>query len=481
MKNLNEIKNKRIKKLEEIRKKGIDPYGRRFAKSHSIKQLKDDFKEGMSVKVAGRITALRSHGKSSFFDIKDETDRIQAYIKKGEILEEDFWLFERLDIGDIVGAEGKLFKTKTNETTIQIERLHLLSKSLRPLPEKWHGLKDVEIRFRQRYLDLISNDEVKEVFKKRSQIIERIKDFLNKRGFLEIETPMMHYVSGGAAGKPFSTHADAFDRDLYLRIAPELYLKKLLVGGFEKIYELNRSFRNEGISTKHNPEFTMLEVYQAYSDYEDMMSLCEDLITYVAKEALGTLKIEYQGKKIDLTPPWRRKSFAETIGVDPNEKNPRAWKKILSEKFGIDVKKGVSRSSLIKLAEDLLDQEELAKPTFFTDYFTEVSPLAKRKKESPLLAERFELFIGGLELANAYSELNDPREQAERIRGQDKGDEDKRHKVDEDFLASLEYGMPPAGGLGIGVDRLVMLLTNRASIREVILFPQLRPEQTDSR
>ncbi len=475
MKNLNEIIKQRIKKLDEIRRKGIDPYGRKFEEIHPIKEIKERFKEGLLVKVAGRIIALRSHGKSAFLDIRDELERIQVYIKKGLISEDDFWLFERLDIGDIIGVEGELFKTRTGEITIQVKKLNLLSKSLRPLPEKWHGLKDIEVRFRQRYLDLISNEEIKEIFRIRCEIISKIKEFLDKKGYLEVETPMMHYVSGGATGKPFKTHHNVFDIDLYLRIAPELYLKKLLVGGFEKIYELNRSFRNEGISTKHNPEFTMLEVYEAYSDYEDMMRLTEELITYVAEEVLGTLKIKYQGKEIDLTPPWNRKSFARTIGIKPDEKNPEEWKKILAEKFGMDIEKGVSRSSLLKLAEDLLDEQEAHKPTFFTDYFTEVSPLAKTKKDEPLLAERFELFIGGLELANAYSELNDPREQAERIKVQQEKKEDKKHKIDEDFLRALEYGMPPAGGLGVGIDRLVMLLTDKASIREVILFPQLKP------
>ena len=294
---------------------------------------------------------------------------------------------------------------------------------------------------------------------------------------MEVETPMMHFVPGGAAGRPFKTHHNEYDIDLYLRIAPELYLKKLLVGGFEKIYEINRSFRNEGISTRHNPEFTMLEVYKAYGDYEDMMDLTEELLTFIAQEALGTLKFSYQGREIDLTRPWKRRSFAKTLGIDVEEKNPNAWKEILSKKFGMDISEGISRSSLLKLAEDLLDEQGEGKPTFFTDYFTEVSPLAKTRKDKPLLAERFELFIGGMEIANAYSELNNPQEQMERIKAQYESDEEKLHKVDQGFITALEYGMPPAGGLGIGIDRLVMLLTDRASIREVILFPQLKPER----
>jgi lysyl-tRNA synthetase class 2 len=477
MEDLNRIIEERLKKLEEIKKKGIDPFGHKFQKSHSASLAKTKFKEELDVKISGRITALRSHGKSAFLDIKDETGKIQAYIKKNAVSEEEFWLFEKLDIGDIIGIEGELFKTKTGEETVLIKKLTLLSKSLRPLPEKWHGLKDVEARFRQRYLDLISNDEVIKTFKIRTEIVSKIRQYLDNQGYLEVETPMMHYVPGGAAGRPFETHHNVFDADLYLRIAPELYLKKLLVGGFEKIYELNRSFRNEGISTRHNPEFTMLEVYKAYGNYEDMMELTEELISSVAKEILGTLKIEYQGKNIDLTVPWNRKSFAKTIGIDPEEKDPNKWKEILTEKFGIDVEKGVSRSALLKLAEDLLSEQEIKKPTFFTDYFTQVSPLAKTKDKEPLLAERFELFIAGMEIANAYTELNDPLEQKERIEAQQKEDEQNKQKVDEDFIRSLEYGMPPAGGLGIGIDRLVMLFTNKASIREVVLFPQLKPEK----
>ena len=293
---------------------------------------------------------------------------------------------------------------------------------------------------------------------------------------MEVETPMMHPVPGGAAGRPFKTHHNTYDADFYLRIAPELYLKKLLVGGFEKIYELNRSFRNEGVSTRHNPEFTMLEVYEAYADFEDMMRLTEELISSVVKEITGSYTLDYQGKTIDLKPPWQRRSFAEAIGIDPAENTPNAWKKILADKFGLDIKEGISRSALLNLAEDLLDEQPQNKPTFFTDYFTEVSPLAKTRADKPFLAERFELFIGGMEIANAYSELNDPQEQARRIKKQHKEDEDKLHKIDNDFLTALEYGMPPAGGLGIGIDRLIMLITDKASIREVLLFPLLKPE-----
>ncbi|MDP8261167.1 MAG: lysine--tRNA ligase [Candidatus Kappaea frigidicola] len=481
MENLNELIQQRLRKLQEIKDKNIDPYGRKYERSHIIKEVLSSFeKEGeLQVKISGRLMALRSHGKTSFADLRDEDEKIQLYIKKDILSEEDFWLFKHLDIGDIIGVEGRVFKTKMGETTVEVQKIEILSKSLRPLPEKWHGLKDVEARYRQRYVDLISNQEVRKIFKARTKITNKIREYLDNRGYLEVETPMMHYVPGGAAGKPFKTHHNAHDIDLYLRIAPELYLKKLLVGGFEKVYELNRSFRNEGISVKHNPEFTMIEVYKAYSNYEDMMDLTEEIITYAAEKVLGTLKINYQGQEIDLSRPWKRQSFAEALGISPEEKDPQSWKKVLKEKFNLNIEGKISRSALLNIAEDLLDEQDKNKPVFFTDYFAEVSPLAKTRKESPLLAERFELFIGGMEIANAYSELNDPIEQSQRIKEQQQEDEDKLHKIDNDFLLALEYGMPPAGGLGIGIDRLVMLLTDKASIREVILFPQLKPENKE--
>ena len=478
MENLNELIQQRLRKLQEIKDKNIDPYGQKYKRSHTISEILKSFDENgeLQVKTSGRLMALRSHGKTSFADLRDEDEKIQLYIKKDTLSEDDFWLFKHLDIGDIIGVEGRVFKTKMGEITIEVKKIEILSKSLRPLPEKWHGLKDVEARYRQRYVDLISNQEVRKIFKARTEITNKIREYLDDHGYLEVETPMMHYVPGGAAGKPFKTHHNAHDTDLYLRIAPELYLKKLLVGGFEKVYELNRSFRNEGISIKHNPEFTMIEVYKAYSDYEGMMDLTEEIITYAAEKVLGTLKINYQGQEIDLSRPWRRQSFAEALGISPEEKDPQSWKKVLKENFGLNIEGKISRSALLNIAEDLLDEQDKNKPIFFTDYFAEISPLAKIKKESPLLAERFELFIGGMEIANAYSELNDPLEQSQRIKEQQQEDEDKLHKIDNDFLLALEYGMPPAGGLGIGIDRLVMLLTDKASIREVILFPQLKPE-----
>ena len=481
MENLNEIIQQRLCKLQEIKDKNIDPYGRKFERSHSVKEILDSFKKRgeLQIKTSGRLMALRSHGKTSFADLRDEDEKIQLYIKKDILSEDNFWLFKHLDIGDIIGVEGRVFKTKMGETTVEVKKIELLSKSLRPLPEKWHGLKDVEVRYRQRYVDLISNQEVRKIFKTRTEIINKIKEYLDNHGYLEVETPMMHYVPGGAAGRPFKTHHNVYDIDLYMRIAPELYLKKLLVGGFEKVYEINRSFRNEGISIKHNPEFTMLEVYKAYSDYEGMMDLTEEIVTYAAEKVLGTLKINYQGRKIDLSRPWRRQSFAEALGISPEEKDPQSWKKVLKEKFNLNIEGKISRSALLNIAEDLLDERDKNRPVFFTDYFAEVSPLAKTKKGCPLLAERFELFIGGMEVANAYSELNDPIEQSQRIKDQQQEDEDKLHKIDNDFLLALEYAMPPAGGLGIGIDRLVMLLTDKASIREVILFPLLKPEKQD--
>lgn len=478
MENVNELIQLRLKKLEEIKNNNIDAYGARYERAHTAQSAKESFKDNkkQKIKIAGRITAVRTHGKVAFLDIKDESGRLQLYVKEGVINDDGLWLFKRLDIGDIIGAEGILFKTRMGEITVEVHALKMLAKSLKPLPEKWHGLKDVEARYRQRYLDLIANDEVKDIFRVRTKAINKIREVLNTKGYMEVETPMMHPVPGGAAGRPFKTHHNTYDADFYLRIAPELYLKKLLVGGFEKIYELNRSFRNEGVSTRHNPEFTMLEVYEAYADFEDMMRLTEELISSVVKEITGSYTLDYQGKTIDLKPPWQRRSFAEAIGIDPAENTPNAWKKILADKFGLDIKEGISRSALLNLAEDLLDEQPQNKPTFFTDYFTEVSPLAKTRADKPFLAERFELFIGGMEIANAYSELNDPQEQARRIKKQHKEDEDKLHKIDNDFLTALEYGMPPAGGLGIGIDRLIMLITDKASIREVLLFPLLKPE-----
>ena len=478
MEDMNEFVKQRIDKMNALKEIGIAPYGKRFSKSQPIAEIVKDFKEETLVETAGRILALREHGKSSFLDLKDSGGRIQVYVKANTVGVEIYnTIFKRLDIGDILGVKGKLFKTRTGEVTIKAEEITVLSKGLRPLPEKWHGLKDVEIRYRQRYVDLIVNEDVRNVFKLRAEITSKIRSFLDKKGFLEVETPMMHQMAGGAAGDPFKTHHKALSMDLYLRLAPELYLKKLLVGGFDKVYELNRNFRNEGISTRHNPEFTMLEVYEAYSDSEGMMKLTEELFSSVAKDILGSLKMKFGEQEIDLTPPWPRWSFRDQIKkqFDINKEDPaKEWIKKLKKK-GMDFKgKDITRSQIVNITSEMLQPETKDKPIFVVDLFSELCPLAKRQNDNPLLTDRFELFIAGMEVANAYSELNDPIEQRKRFEEQLIG-QDAVKKIDEDFVRALEYGMPPAGGLGIGIDRLLMLFADKPSIRDVILFPQLKP------
>ena len=472
----------RLSKLKLLQQKGISPFGLKPSSPLAIREILEDFKEGRSVRVAGRLMARREHGKVAFIDIRDEAAKIQAYIKEDVLGQENFALFSQLDIGDLVVVEGELFKTRTNEPTIKALNISLLAKSLRPLPEKWHGLKDVEIRYRQRYLDLIANYDTRKVFSQRSKIISSIRNYLDGKGYLEVETPMMHPIPGGAAGRPFKTHHNEYDTDLYLRIAPELYLKRLLVGGFEKVYEINRSFRNEGVSTKHNPEFTMLEVYSAYSDCAGMMLLVEEIILEAARISCGSLKFEYQGKTVDLTPPWKRHSFAEVVkerfGISPEDSAEAMLEKLQSKGKAGEEKK-LSRSQVVKIVEDLLQEEQDFSPAFFTDYFSILCPLARNKPGNPYISERFELFVGGMEIANAYSELNDPIEQKKRFEEEIKeagGDANQLRMLDEDFISALEYAMPPAGGLGIGIDRLVMILTNQPSIRDVILFPLLRPQ-----
>ena len=500
----NELIKQKRSKLDAIAKAGIYPFGGKFETSSSIKELTDNFAESKTVALAGRIMAVRSHGKSAFYDIKDSSGKIQGYFKADIVGPETFEFLKQIDIGDFIGIKGETFKTRTGEPTVIVKELTLLAKSLRPLPEKWHGLKDVETRYRQRYVDLIVNDDVRKVFLARSKIITHIRKFLDEKNFLEVETPMMQSIAGGAAGKPFKTHHEALGIDLYLRIAPELYLKRLLVGGFDKVYEINRNFRNEGISIRHNPEFTMLEVYEAYSDCEGMMKLTEMLITSLAKDVLGKTDLEYQGKKIDLS-KWERVSFAdlmkEQFGITPDD-SQEDWVKKLKKK-GIEIEgKDVSKTQLINIVGELVEPKAGNHPVFVVDIFKEMCPLAKVKKDNPLLTDRFELYMGGMEIANAYSELNDPIEQKVRFEeelreggiGEEKGKEGKgkegkekegegkagkgrpKRVIDEDFVRALEYGMPPAGGLGIGIDRLVMILTNSASIRDVILFPQLKPQ-----
>lgn len=491
MEEINELIEQRIKKLAELRQSGIEPFGSSFYAEDHASELLNKFgsveKEALeanpvSCSLAGRIISMRDFGKAAFAHIQDTTGKIQVYFKK-DMLGEKQIIVKKLDIGDIIGLKGKLFRTKTNELTVEVNDIVFLTKSLKPLPEKWHGLKDIEIRYRQRYVDLIVNPEVRQTFVKRSIVIKAIRDFLESKGFIEVETPMMHPIPGGATARPFKTHHNALGIDLYLRIAPELYLKRLLVGGYERVYELNRNFRNEGISTKHNPEFSMLEFYIAYRDYHFLMSFTEELITHVSKKTLGTLKIPYGDTIIDLTPPWPRISMLEALmqkGVpqeifDDSEK-ARAWAKANK----IEIEEGASPGKILDEIFKERVEPELIQPTFIIDHPVELSPLAKKKPDNPALAERFELFITSREIANAFSELIDPIEQRQRlltqVEAKAQGDEEA-HWMDEDFVRALEYGMPPAAGEGIGIDRLVMLLTNSQSIRDVILFPQLKPEQ----
>ncbi len=478
---LNDIIQQRIEKLAAFKEAGMRPYGQKFDKTCAVKDLLSSFEDGKNIVVAGRLMAKRKHGKVCFADLRDEGARIQLYVRKDDPLaEKDFELFNKLDIGDIVGIEGETFKTHTGEPTVKVKAFRLLAKSLRPLPEKWHGLKDVQIRYRQRYVDLIASPEVRDIFAMRSKIMSSMRSFLNSRGFLEVETPMMHLIPGGAAGRPFATHHNEYDMDLFLRIAPELYLKRLIVGGFEKIYEINRSFRNEGVSTRHNPEFTMLELYAAYCNYEDMMRITEEIFAHVAKEVLGKLEIEYQGQKINLTPPWPRRSFAQAVkeyfDINPEDETAAMVQKLRAK--GRPVEDRLSRSQVVRLVEEVLTADAPTQPVFFTDYFSILCPLAKNKPENPLISERFELYMAGMEVANAYSELNDPIEQKQRLQEELKEEAGSTQRcLDEDFVEALEYGMPPTGGLGIGIDRLCMLFLNQPSIRDVILFPLLRPEK----
>lgn len=491
MEEINEQIEQRIKKLEELRQAGIEPFGGPFEVIHHASEILNTYGETSkeeleanpsSFVIAGRIVAIRDFGKAAFAHIQDSSGRIQIYFRK-DVLGESFSIIKKLDIGDIVGIKGKLFRTKTQELTLEVDDFTFLTKSLRPLPEKWHGLRDIETRYRQRYVDLIVNPEVRKAFEKRSAVIKAIRDFFEAKGFIEVETPMMHQIPGGAAARPFKTHHNALDIDLYLRIAPELYLKRLLVGGYDRVYELNKNFRNEGISTKHNPEFTMLEFYMAYKDYTFLMSFTEELFSFVAQKVVGSLKILYGETVIDLTPPWKRftmldalreKGVPDRVITDPED----AAKWARSEK--IELEKGASHARVLDEIFKELVEPELAQPTFIIDYPVELSPLAKRKPGNPELVERFELFVAGKEIANAFSELNDPMDQRERFQKQveakEQGDEETMW-MDEDFVRALEHGMPPAAGEGIGIDRLVMLLTNSLSIRDVILFPQLKPEQ----
>ncbi len=474
----------RMDKRRRLLANGPPPYGGRFERTHTAGEILDRFPEleGSSVRIAGRLRSIRRQGKVTFADLQDGGRRIQLFCRVNTMGEAAYGLLDDLDIGDIVGVAGQVMRTRTGQESVEVTGIELLTKSLRPLPEKWHGLKDVELRYRQRYVDLIVNPGVRDVFVARSKAVAAIRRFLTERGFLEVETPMLNPIPGGANARPFITHHNALDMDLYMRIAPELYLKRLLVGGFDKVFEIGKNFRNEGISTKHNPEYTAVEVYEAYADARDMMRLTEELFAYVAAEVTGGTVITFQGTRIDLTPPWPRLSMTEAVarytGVDFDAIATDEQARAAARSKGVEVDKQATRGKVLAEMFEELVEPHLIQPVFIVDYPVEVSPLAKRKDDDPGLTDRFEPYINGWEVANGFSELNDPVDQRERFLRQLEqraaGDEEA-HMMDEDFLRALEVGMPPAGGLGIGVDRLVMLLTDSPSIRDVILFPHMRP------
>lgn len=485
---LERITSQKLESLNRIRGKGINPYPHCYHPSHAIKEAVALFEQGgkaESISLAGRIMARRSMGKMVFADIRDGSGKIQLCFRYDLLGKEEFELLDEIDIGDIIGAEGRLFRTKAGEITLEASHFTVLCKSLRPLPEKWHGLADVEKRYRKRYLDLISNEETRNMFILRSKIITAIRNFLDSHGFVEVETPVLQPEAGGATAIPFITHYNVLDNDFYLRIALELHLKRLIVGGFDKVYEVGRAFRNEGISVKHNPEFTLLECYQAYSDYNDMMSLVEKMVSDVAREVLGDTKISINGNTINLAPPWQRVYLRDAIKnyceIDFEDYPDATSLRAKMEEKGMEVDPNKGRGKLIDELISTFVEPNLVQPTFLIDYPVEMSPLAKRKRGNERLVERFEGFINGMEIANAFTELNDPIDQRERFkqRMREKVRNEEVEVADEDFLEALEYGMPPTGGLGIGIDRLVMLLTGQSSIREVILFPQLKTKQDD--
>lgn len=485
---LNDQTQVRIEKVHQLKEQDINPYSNSFKPENYSKDLINKYSENTHEELeqvedvfilSGRVLSKRDFGKSIFFNFKDQTEILQGFVQKNHIGKEKHVLFKKfVDVGDIVGISGTLFKTKTGELTIKINDFQILTKALRPLPEKWHGLQDVEIRYRQRYLDLISNPDIKEKFINRNKIIKSIKNYLDDRDFIEVETPILHSIAGGAAAKPFTTHHNALDIDLFLRIAPELYLKRLVVGGLERVYELGRTFRNEGVSTRHNPEFTMIEFYQSYATYEDLMVLIEDMISEVCESLHGKKVIEFAGKNIDFNTPWKRvniyDSLNEIYGNDFTDNEEEIFSK--AKERGIE-HHGIKGKAITELFE-LEVGEKLTDPTFVYAFPTDVSPLARKNDLNPEITDRFELYINGWEIANAFSELNDPIDQKQRfetqIENKDKGEEEY-HDMDNDYITALEYGMPPTAGAGIGIDRLVMLLTNSESIREVIFFPLLKP------
>jgi lysyl-tRNA synthetase class 2 len=482
--------------LRELAALGVEVYPRRFDRRHTVAELvaahggksHDELEaERPATVTSGRILAIRSFGKANFLAISDGREKIQVYIRQDSLPPLDFTIFTLLDFGDWVGVEGRLFRTKTNELTIWASRLHFLSKCLLPLPEKWHGLTDVETRYRQRYLDLIVNPDSRRVFEARSRIVSAIRAFMTGRGYLEVETPMMQPIAGGALARPFATHHNALDMELYLRIAPELYLKRLVVGGLEKVFEINRNFRNEGISTQHNPEFTMMEFYEAYADYQQLMAMTEELVVAVAREAIGTLDVTFDGRPISLAPPFARLSLRDAVReaasgrlrreVADRELRGQAPAAALASALAVEVKPEWGAGRITTALFEALCEDTLVQPTFVYDFPTEVSPLSKQRADDPDTVERFELYIGGFEVANAFSELNDPVEQRRRFEAQlteRAGGDLEAHQMDEDYIRALEYGLPPTGGEGVGIDRLVMLLTGSPSIRDVILFPLMR-------
>ncbi|OEF95799.1 lysine--tRNA ligase [Desulfuribacillus alkaliarsenatis] len=487
---LNELLLIRRQKMQELAEAGYDPFGTRFDRTSDAQTIQTVYGEltkeeldshTTEVCIAGRIIAKRGHGKASFIHIQDRTDKVQVYVREDSVGETEYEAFSLFDIGDTIGIKGIVFKTNRGEVSVRATEIKILAKSLRPLPEKWHGLKDVELRYRQRYLDLIVNPEVKDTFIKRSQIIQAMRNFLNARGYLEVETPTLHTIAGGATAKPFITHHNALHMDMYLRIALELHLKRLIVGGLEKVYEIGRVFRNEGISTRHNPEFTMIELYEAYADYQDIMNLTEDMIAYCCQTVLGKTEIEYQGHVVDLTPKWERLSITDAVkkytGVDFSVHMTDEEAHELALEHDIKVEPTMTFGHIVNEFFEQTVEDKLIQPTFIYGHPVEVSPLAKKNPEDPRFTDRFELFIVGREHANAFTELNDPIDQKERFESQLKErlqGNDEAHMMDDDYIQALEYGMPPTGGLGVGIDRLVMLLTNSPSIRDVILFPHMR-------
>jgi len=490
----NQTLQQRREKAEALEELGVRLYSNRFKPANTVRdimpkgedlQAEEHDQSGEIFSIAGRIMSMRKFGKAAFCNLTDRSGQIQIYLKKEILGDEEFDRFKKWDIGDIVGIEGTLFKTKVGELSVQAKTMTMISKSMRPLPEKWHGLTDVETRYRQRYVDLIVTPESRATFRKRVEIIRLVREYLNTLGFMEVETPMMQAVPGGATAKPFKTHHNALSMDLFLRIAPELYLKRLLVGGFERVFEINRNFRNEGLSTRHNPEFTMLEFYQAYATYEELMDLTEDMVSSICQAVNGSMEIQYQGTSVNLAPPWKRltmdEALVEIAGIDAELLRDDQAVLALTREKGIKLEPQAGPGKAKTELFELLVEEKLIDPTFITSYPTEVSPLARKNEEDPTVTDRFELFITGRELANGFSELNDPVDQKERFEKQvaDRGNDEEIHpEVDYDYIRALEYGMPSAAGEGIGIDRLVMLLADAPSIRDVILFPHLKPETT---